>query len=445
MQSIIKQTKPRKGCLQFRTRSWRAILTVTVNGESVRKVVNLNTDSKAVVRRKMARMLAEPDLAGVQTAAVAPETYAELAARVALKRQADRISDVDSEEGRERLWILPEIGQLAVERIKASHIQAIYENARQQGKSLSHLRHLRAILRSRFDVALEDEIIQSSPMARVRIPKIDVNRRERAVLTDAELVIYLGWQHPQERHRLAVLERQTMSALARCFGGLRTGDLHAMKWTDLNVPDFTEGRALRVKTKRPQTIVIPEALRPILMAWWVQTGKPMSELIFPALRGKQAGVGGKNVSHAAAMRRDLKRAFGLEAWNPTSNQFEPTPGREMTPRERELLEETELTLPVDFHSWRRSFVQAVANTGMNAQQAQKLSGHADLSAYQRYLENTATTLTIPAAALPDLTTRIVSERYDSPEPDSTIQHYFQRARQDSNLRPPDSKSDALSS
>jgi hypothetical protein len=52
--------------------------------------------------------------------------------------------------------------------------------------------------------------------------------------------------------------------------------------------------------------------------------------------------------------------------------------------------------------WRRVFVQRLADIGMNTQQAQKLSGHADLGAMNRYLLTTRQTLAIPAAALPDL-------------------------------------------
>jgi len=44
------------------------------------------------------------------------------------------------------------------------------------------VRHLRSILRSRFEVALEEDLIQASPMERVRIPKAKIDRRERAVL-----------------------------------------------------------------------------------------------------------------------------------------------------------------------------------------------------------------------------------------------------------------------
>lgn len=95
----------------------------------------------------------------------------------------------------------------------------------------------------------------------------------------------------------------------------------------------------------------------ILRDWWERHGRATGGLVFPTLRGKAAGKAEKQgVSHAKAFRRDLRRAFGLDAWNPERPQ-----GREMTARERELLEGTDAVRPVDFHSWRRAFNQALAD------------------------------------------------------------------------------------
>jgi len=419
-----KGGRKRTGSLQFRSGTWYAVITVVESGEKIRKWIRLDTESKAVARRKVARLLETPDLAGAQAAAIAPETYAELATRVGKKRRDENVVDADGEECRERLWILPEVGSLPVDRIKASHILAIYENAKEQGKSLSTLRNLRGILCSRFDAALEEELIQSSPVARVRVPKIPIDRRPRTVLTDEELDTYLAWEHPEKHRRLALLERKTMSVLARIYGGLRTNDLHQLEWIHFDVPDFTKGTALRTKTKKKQYMEVPELLRPILKAWWRATDEHKSGLVFPALRGKHAGVGGKTeVSHAEALRRDLKRAFGIESIEPYKVErknrrpltlYRWKKVREMTERETELLEETDTTRPVDFHSWRRAFVQAVAGTGMNAQEAHKLSGHSNLAAYQRYLDTNAT-LRIPADSLPKLNST-VEGFYDSFQP-----------------------------
>jgi len=214
-----KGGRPRKGSLEWRGGTWCGRVTVTVDGVSIRRWVRLETDNKVVARRKLARVLNEGnrDLGLVQSSAARGETYSDLATRVGARRKAEGIVDTESEDGRERKWIIPEIGHLLLTAIKGEHVAGIYEHARVNGKSLSHLRHLRAIMRSRFEVALAEDIIQQSPMARVRIPKAKIDRRERAVLSDTELFIYLSWTHPLEHRRFAVIERQAMSALARMF------------------------------------------------------------------------------------------------------------------------------------------------------------------------------------------------------------------------------------
>ena len=275
--------RPRKGSLEFRGGTWHARLTVTVDGESIRKWFDLETDNRAVARRKKARLIAQqqaPSVEAVAIEAARPETYSELSVRISARRRAEGIADFRTEQSRETVWVIPEIGHLAVRDVRPEHIASIFENARAKGRSLSLLRNLRSVLQSRFNAAIEDEIIQSSPVDRVRIPKAKIDRRERAVLTDTELAIYLAWEHPLKHRQLAVLERQTMSALARMFGGLRTGDIHALQWTHFDTSStpelagaFTWGMALRRKTARPQRIEVPESLRPILRDWWTRAGK----------------------------------------------------------------------------------------------------------------------------------------------------------------------------
>ena len=70
---------------KFRGGTWHARLTVTVDGESIRKWFDLETDNRAVARRKMARLLAQRQAPTIEAASVEvarAETYAELAKRV---------------------------------------------------------------------------------------------------------------------------------------------------------------------------------------------------------------------------------------------------------------------------------------------------------------------------------------------------------------------------
>jgi hypothetical protein len=76
--------------------------------------------------------------------------------------------------------------------------------------------------------------------------------------------------------------------------------------------------------------------------------------------------------------------------------------RELNPRKRELFEPTEFTRPVDFHSFRRAFKQALADAGVELTAQMALSGATDARTHQRYLNNTARMRIVPDGALPQL-------------------------------------------
>ena len=202
-----------------------------------------------------------------------------------------------------------------------------------------------------------------------------------------------------------------MACTSRIFGGLRWGDIRALRWENFDTSNgaFAKGWAPRKKTARPQALEVPAVLRPILRDWWERHGRPTAGLVFPARRGKRAGEERKAGSMARALRRDLMRAFGIVV--PAANTLvrsnnrpdaRPTwvEARPMTAREVELFEPTTFTKPVDFHSFRRAFKQALADSGVDVQASMALSGATDMAAHARYLLNTAKLQRVPEAALP---------------------------------------------
>jgi integrase len=314
---------------------------------------------------------------------------------------------------RMRAFAFPTLGSIDVTKIETPLVNEVLDECKRLGKSRQTTAHLKMDLSNVFAALKREGAIKVNPVDEAELPKFpDELVKERAVLTDEELVRYLGWEHPQPRHREAARERQTMACVARMFGGLRTGDLHALRWESLDAEGgrFELGWAPRQKTAAPQLLEIPEMLRPLLRDWWERRGRPKEGPIFAARKGKRVGSEKKKTSHAEAFRRDLERAFGLVTWKETGwdrkgnpiGVWEPTVGRARTRRDRELFEATEFTLPVDFHSWRRAFAQALADADVNAQQAQALTGHASSSGHGRYLRNARKMRRLPAAALPSL-------------------------------------------
>ncbi len=332
-------------------------------------------------------------------------------------------------------------------------VAGVLEHMRDLGLGRQTVSHVRFYLRAIFDDLWRDGQVEANPVERVRMPRIATDKRRRAVLTEAELVAYLAWTHPDDNHRLGVLQRQTMAVVSWCFGGLRTGELHAMRWEHFDAPTFTRGLVHRRKTKDYQTIAVPEPMRPFLLRWWDEWGRPGEGLVFPVLRGDKAGKAAKRgVSHAKALRRDLRRALGLEAWD--GKRWAATDAT-VTHRHRELFEATETTKPVDFHSFRRAAAGALATAGVNEQTAMQVLNHSDPRTHARYWSQAVVEVVVPEAALPALPSpRVVVSAPVSAEKAAALpfgksrsekRERSRHARRDSNPRPSDSKSDALSS
>jgi len=432
--TTTKRGRPATGSLYYAKSGWRARMRVDVDGERVQKSFDLGTHDRAVAKAKMKRLLAAKDAPSETLARTAKreETFREAALRVVERHRLTGMATWSDRLSRLEMYTFPELGEMVPAEIRARHILALLERVRDLGKARETLFKIKHDISVVLGELWRAELLPENVSARVKVPEALPgptlrSKKERAVLTDQELGRYLAWVHPDEHHRMAVLERQTMACVARMFGGLRTGDLHVLAWEGFDLPrmmddgavagGFEAGIAPRrkgsrlAKGGRPQRLVVPEMLRPILRDWWERHGRPMDGLIFPVRRGPTVGQQKNSTRHADAFRRDLMRAFGIEEKQP-STHHRGTRGplgldvwmkvREFTSRERELFEETEFTKPVDFHSWRRAYNQALAEAGVNAQQAQALAGHASLEAHARYLANTSTAREIPINALPNL-------------------------------------------
>ena len=434
-----KRGRKRTGTLVYTKRDgWIAVVPVKVDGEIVKEREKLGTHHEGAARAKMARVVG-----GLEDGTIAPadaateagraEYLSEACERVQELRKKNGITSTGDALGRLRRYAYPEcrdpktvgpgpyprVGRVEVTEIDTTQINAVLDYCRARGKSRQTIQHLKQDLANVFAaLAREGAIpVEANPVDRAALPTMAKEvQKERAVLTDAELGVYLAYEHPQELWRMAILETQTMACISRMFGGVRTGDLHSLRWEVLDVTDgrFGFGRAPRQKTRRPQLLEIPEMLRPILRDWWERHGRPVEGLVFPTRRGKRLGEAKIKVSHARAFRRDLMRAFGIERWDAKKEKY--VEARKMTARERELFTDTAETLRVDFHSWRRAYSQALADAGVNVQQATALAGHATLGAHQRYLASSGTMKSLPAAALPKIEIRGMVLEVEAPSP-----------------------------
>ena len=381
-------------------------LTVDKDGAPIRVVRALGTDSKQVARAKLARLVnAEIPI----SQAARGETFEEAARRYLDNQQEEAEGSHKRELARFEQHVFPVIGRMRPKDIHPRHINELLEGVRVTNRATgrqvlpSHgtLKHVLNCISVVLDDLHRKELVEGNVARLAKIPKRRAAFKERAVLTDFELARYLAWQHPDAVAQVGVLERQTMACMSRLFGGVRTGDLHSMTWATFDTANgrFEWGYAPRSKTRHPQRLTIDEMLRPILRRWWEANGSPRKGLVFPVLRdGAHSKVEKKGekheVSHAFPFRRDLRRAFGIDKLEPVMikqqngrmmTSYQWVQARELTPREVELFEGSGHILPVDFHSWRRAYCQALADAGVNAQLAKTLAGHASEAAHEKYL------------------------------------------------------------
>lgn len=395
--------RARTGQLIWRKGWAYARVTTVIHGEKVRVCKALGTQNPLAAKRKLEKLNAADNPAGED--ARRPETFTEAAERIYAQRATDGKRYAREDLAALRKHAMPVIGPMSVVSIEPSDINSVLDRVKDVGLSRQSVQNLKQKISNVFaKLRREPGGVKVNPVEESTMPDFPkAVTKERAVLTDSEFAIYLAWQHPKKGFQDAARERQTMACVARMFGGLRTSDLHALQWDGFDVEHggFAWGYAPRQKTRRPQLLEVPELLRPILRGWWERHGQPKRGPVFPVRRlgrlGDRVGQQRGRVSHAKAFRHDLQRAFVFGAAH--SLPSAPEAGSR---RWRELFEETDYTLPVDFHSWRRAYAQALADADVNAQQAAALAGHADLGAHMRYLRNAGKMRSLPEAALPNL-------------------------------------------
>lgn len=400
--------RARTGTLVYkRTTGWNARIWVDVKDETTgairqeRRWVPLETHDKDLAKRKLAKIVAMLDrgeiVADIKAEAKRELTLREYDAGLNEQRRTAGIRTVCDEEGWQRRCIHPELGGLELSRIRPTHVRTLLGGLVERGLRRNSIRTVRAVLFRSMRAAWEAELIPENPVARVRIPKMNETKKARTILTDDEIALFMT--NPTVSPELKVL-----SFTARTEGGMRSGDLLRWTWRMIDTATFASCTIPRAKKGIPQTLEIPAVLAPILREWWTVNGSPVDGPVFPVRRGERVGEARKarGVSFAKALRRELLRA-GVVRHACSGSCFRdesPTPCANL--RFDSLYNETETTMPVDFHSFRRAFNTALAEAGVNVQQAMHLAGHSDPKVHSIYVMATKRMQRIPPAALPQL-------------------------------------------
>lgn len=384
--------RPKTGSLYETKSGWSARITVQVDGVSVQRSFDLGTTDRAAAKAKL-RRLAKDAAPPSKERAAALVTVAEFAEQWIARRESQKIAATDYERRYlERIWI-PRIGALPLERVSVADVQEALDDCI-SGKLMPAQRlgqkaqpkpygrqsvvHIRNTVIGLFKSAERNELVKRNVAALTEVPAEREGglHKVRTTLTDAELGQLLACPSVDP-------EIKVLTLIARTVGGLRTGDLNSLCWTQFS-PNFETLSFVRRKTKkkRPHQEVhaVPEVVRAFIAEWHERSGSPTEGPVFPVRKGPRAGKTkvGSNISYAERLRSELLKA-GVDR--------------------RELHHETATTKATDFHSLRRRFAQALLETGVNAQTAMQLTGHSDPKVHQVYADSHNVRV-LPAAAVP---------------------------------------------
>jgi integrase len=445
--------RARTGTLVYkRSSGWNARIWVNVKEETTggireeRRWVPLETHDRELARRKLAKivdMLARGELVAetVKTKAKTVETVREAKEAFITRRKAVGVVMAPDEERYLDGYAMTAIGELPVTQVRPRDIKAILENAVTK-LSAESIRKLRGAMHRLFKWLWEAETIAENPVERVPLPAdARVDARPRTMLSDAQVIVFLNarasgpdGKKPRSDAEARLLELKMMAVSARILGGLRTAEVNRWDWTmlvdrDADVQTFEAVRVRRAKAKRGhvgkvQRFVVPEQMRPILLAWHELQGRPVDGPVFPVTKGDRKGAHRKErTSYAKRLRRELWRA-GI--------------------RDHAIHNDTPTSKRVDFHSFRRAFATSLAEAGIAAQRAMTLTAHNDMGTHMLYVQETSAMQTIPDAAVPALPANIVEDSVTAvTDAQSRLAKasVFQRARRDSNPRPAASKAE----
>ena len=400
----------RKGTLIRQPSGWRGRITVG-SGENKRRLLfDLGTQNKSVAENKLAALVREhssddsPEVARdapLNTFNTHADTY--FAARV-----ARGVAMVKHEQSMFRKHVAPLIGGMPIEQIGRADVNRVLTSAIETGLRRETISKLRGLMHRIFDEAWHNEIIQENPVERTRVPKMHEVKKERAILTDEEFFQLMACSE-------VGIEIKMMSLVARTLGGMRASDVVRWDWSMIDKKDFAAATIPRTKTGTPHRLTVPESVRPFLSSYWDSSGNPETGPVFPIERGPHAGearAAGEG-KFAKRLRRALFKA-GVVRMPPVEAPLRKVGLRWDIPGKYDgltmpapnpldpLYFETETSLPVDFHSFRRAYNTALAEAGVNVQQSMHLAGHTNASTHMRYVMKTAAMQMVPDEAIPEL-------------------------------------------
>jgi integrase len=283
-------------------------------------------------------------------------------------------------------------GNMLVNTVTQHELRDVIKAEHARGLSYESLRRLWSAISKLFTwLFKQDRLADISFLAKVEIPEsARRDRRERTLLEDDEFWKLVECVDVPLRYRALYLA-------SRLVGGMRASDLHAIRWSSVDVVDWAWVLVSRPKTDgdgdEPTRIKLEPEAASVLKEYYLSQGRPEPrKYVFGRQRDRRGGqgeVGGRvnrGSSYARRLRRHLTLA-GVKRIELHKDFDADADGSGGSKR-------------ADFHSFRRLYCTALAVAGVNIQQAMEFAGHRRAETAIRYVKLARRMISAPATSKP---------------------------------------------
>lgn len=233
--------------------------------------------------------------------------------------------------------IEPDVGHLQLSKITAAALNDLMLKVKSDNRSNATVNRTRALLSSIFNQAFEREVIDSSPMNRVK--KLPEQNHIERYLSDDELCRLM---YVLENHRMYQIDNEIIVGIIEMLllTGARKGEVLNLKWTDLDEVNHL-WKLNENKSGKPRMIQLNTEAQQVI--------------------------------------RKMSRKYPYVFANPTTS----LPYNDIRKTFQKILEAAEIE-KFRIHDLRHNFASMAVNNGCDIYVVQHLLGHASPTTTQRY-------------------------------------------------------------
>jgi integrase len=209
---------------------WQAVLSVTDPDTGRRKRLTKSVPTYREARTMLSEMQRRADSGQpVRDASITFSAWADRWSRDVLPASNRRPSSIAHYRGHLGKHLVPALGRIRLDRLRASDVDRLIVDLRAAGKAPATVRSIYNVLSAVLNDAVRDELIAVSPLSRVKRPTVPRTEAKHLAVTDVNSVM------------AAVAGTRLHPIVMVLIGtGVRRGEVLALRWVDV---DLDEGVA----------------------------------------------------------------------------------------------------------------------------------------------------------------------------------------------------------